>query len=156
VLFCFNVPLTFFGEYFKQRALAAADTAGKDVRWFVIDAIPISDIDMNGLYALRDLNAELEARGTALIFAGWRTEFLIWLRQIGLYRMEWDNRLFPTLSQALKAFRHETTRAESPPRQRPNRSSIVYFLMSTMPWMRARRPEVPIQKSASPQLRPPL
>jgi MFS superfamily sulfate permease-like transporter len=78
--------------------LAAADAAGEDVRWFVIDAIPISDIDMSGLYALRDLNVELEGRGTTLILAGRRTEFLIWLREIGLYRTEWDNRLFPTLS----------------------------------------------------------
>jgi len=61
------------------------------------------------------LNVELEARGTTLIFAGRRTEFLIWLRQIGLYQMELDNRLFPTLTQALKAYRLETTRAELPP-----------------------------------------
>jgi high affinity sulfate transporter 1 len=110
VLFRFNGPLTFFnGDYFKQRALAAADAGGEDVRWFVIDAIPISDIDMNGLYALRDLNVELEARGATLIFAGRRTEFLIWLREIGLYRPEWDNRLFPTLTQALKAYRRVIT-----------------------------------------------
>ena len=109
VLFRFNGPLTFFnGDYFKQRALAAADAAGKDVRWFVIDAIPISDIDVNGLYALRDLNVELEARGTTLILAGRRTEFLTWLREIGLYRTEWDHRLFPTLTQALKAYRQKT------------------------------------------------
>jgi high affinity sulfate transporter 1 len=112
VMFRFNGPLTFFNcDYFKQRALAAADAAGKDIRWFVIDAIPISDIDMNGLYALRDLNVALEARGTTLIFAGRRTEFLIWLQEIGLYRTELDNRLFPTLTQALKAYRRETTRA---------------------------------------------
>jgi MFS superfamily sulfate permease-like transporter len=109
VMFRFNGPLTFFNcDYFKQRALAAADAAGKDIRWFVIDAIPISDIDMNGLYALRDLNVALEARGTTLIFAGRRTEFLIWLREIGLYRTEWDHRLFPTLTQALKAYRQKT------------------------------------------------
>jgi len=116
VLFRFNGPLTFFNaDYFKQRALAAADAAGKDARWFVIDAIPISHVDVNGLYALRDLNVELEARGTTLILAGRRTEFLIWLREIGLYRTELENRLFPTLSQALKAYRRETTRAEFPP-----------------------------------------
>ena len=76
VLFRFNGPLTFFNaDYFKQRALAAADAAGKDVRWFVIDAIPISDIDVNGLYTLRDLNVELEARGTTLILAGREPNF---------------------------------------------------------------------------------
>ena len=115
VVFRFNGPLTFFNaDYFKQRALAAADAFGKDVRWFVIDAIPISDIDLNGLYALRDLNAELEARGITLILAGRRTEFLIWLRDIVVFRTELDNRLFPTLSQALKAYRRETMR-ELPP-----------------------------------------
>ena len=80
------------------------------MRWFVIDAIPISDIDVNGLYALRDLNMELEARGTTLMLAGRRTELLIWLREIGVFRTELDNRLFPTLSQALKAYRRETIR----------------------------------------------
>jgi MFS superfamily sulfate permease-like transporter len=119
VLFRFNGPLTFFNaDYFKQRALAAADAAGKDVRWFVIDAIPISDIDVNGLYALRDLNIELEARGTTLMLAGRRTEFLIWLREIGVFRTELDNRLFPTLSQALRAYRREAMQ-ESPPSQPP-------------------------------------
>ena len=116
VLFRFNGPLTFFNaDYFKQRALAAADAGGKDVSWFVIDAIPISDIDVNGLYALRDLNMEFEARGTKLILAGRRTEFLIWLREIGLYQTELDNRLFPTVTQALKAYRRQTKQAESPP-----------------------------------------
>jgi len=109
VLFRFNGPLTFFNaDYFKQRALSAADAGGTDLRWFVIDAIPISDIDVNGLYVLRDLNVELEARGTTLILAGRRTEFLIWLQEIGLNRTEWDHRLFPTLTQALKAYRQKT------------------------------------------------
>jgi high affinity sulfate transporter 1 len=109
VLFRFNGPLTFFNaDYFKQRALSAVDAAENDVSWFVIDAIPISDIDVNGLYALRDLNVELEARGTTLILAGRRTEFLIWVQEIGLNRTEWDRRLFPTLTQALKAYRQKT------------------------------------------------
>ena len=50
--FRFNAPLTFFNaDYFKQRALRAANQAGMDLEWFVIDAIPISDIDTDGLYA---------------------------------------------------------------------------------------------------------
>ena len=61
---------------------------------------------------MRDLNVELEARGTTLVLAGRRTEFLIWLREIGLYRLELDDRLFPTLTQALKAYRRQTIRAE--------------------------------------------
>ena len=66
VLFRFNGPLTFFNaDYFKQRAMAAADAASSDLRWFVIDAIPISDVDMDGLHALRDLDLALKARALA-------------------------------------------------------------------------------------------
>jgi high affinity sulfate transporter 1 len=66
-LFRFNGPLTFFNaDYFKERALAAVETAGPDLQWFVIDAIPISDIDFGGLTALRDLRAALEANGVSL------------------------------------------------------------------------------------------
>ena len=55
MLFRFNAPLVFFNaDHFKQR-LASAQESGDDLRWFVIDAIPISDIDINGLEALKEL-----------------------------------------------------------------------------------------------------
>ena len=104
-LFRFNAPLTFFNaDYFKQRALAAADAAPPGLQWFVIDAIPICDIDINGLYAVRDLREALEARGATLIIAGRRTEFLMWLRETGVYRAEYEQHIFPTLRQAMKAY----------------------------------------------------
>jgi MFS superfamily sulfate permease-like transporter len=113
-LFRFNAPLTFFNaDYFKQRALAAADAAGPSLQWFVIDAIPMSDVDINGLYALRDLRVVLEARGANLVLAGRRTEFLNWFRDIGLYRNEHEDRIFPTLRQALKAYQRRTPRPET-------------------------------------------
>jgi MFS superfamily sulfate permease-like transporter len=115
-LYRFNGPITFFNAaYFKQRALAVVDAAGPELRWFVIDAIPISDIDVTGLHALRDLEETLEGRGITLIVAGRRTEFLDWLRERGLYRSEHDQRIFPTLRQALRASRREIRPAEAPP-----------------------------------------
>jgi high affinity sulfate transporter 1 len=112
-LYRFNGPLTFFNsDYFKQRALAVVDAAGPELRWFVIDAIPISQIDITGLYALRDLRERLAARGTILILAGRKTELLTWLREAGLYRPEHEHWIFPTLRQALKAYqRTESNRA---------------------------------------------
>jgi high affinity sulfate transporter 1 len=108
-LFRFNGPLTFFNaDYFKGRALAAVKAAGPDLQWFVLDAIPISDIDFSGLTALRDLRVELEANGVSLIIAGRRTEFITWLKRIDLYRDEVGDRLFPTLRQAVKAYRQQT------------------------------------------------
>ncbi len=114
-LYRFNGPITFFNApYFRQRALAVA-AAGPELRWFVIDAIPISYIDVTGLYALRDLQETLEERGITLILAGRRTEFLNWLRETGLYRPEYEERIFPTLRQALRAYRRETRPTEAPP-----------------------------------------
>jgi MFS superfamily sulfate permease-like transporter len=108
VLYRFDGPLTFFNsDYFKMRALAVAEAAGPELRWFVIDAIPVSQIDMTGLYALRDLRLRLEARGTSLLLAGRRTEFLAWFREAGLYRPEHETWILPTLRQALKAYRRE-------------------------------------------------
>ena len=63
---------------------------------------------LTGLYALRDLREKLQARGAALILAGRKTEFLIWLRGAGLYRSEHEASIFPTLRQALKAYQRET------------------------------------------------
>jgi high affinity sulfate transporter 1 len=109
VLYRFDGPLTFFNaDYFKTRALAVADAAGPELQWFVIDAIPISQIDITGLYALRDLRQRLEARGTVLILAGRKTEILMWFREAGLYRSEHERWIFPTLRQALKAYHRET------------------------------------------------
>jgi len=96
--------LFFNADYFKRRALAAA---GPDLQWFAIDAIPISELDINGLYALRDLNEILKTRGASLIIAGRRTEVLSWLRKIGLYRAKHEELVFPTLRQALKAYRQK-------------------------------------------------
>jgi len=118
VLFRFNGPLTFFNaDYFKERALTAVETAVPDLQWFVIDAIPISDIDFGGLTALRDLRAALEAHGVSLIIAGRRTEFITWLKRIDLYRDEVGDRIFPTLRQAVKAYRQQARRTAATPRK---------------------------------------
>jgi high affinity sulfate transporter 1 len=110
ILYRFDAPLTFFNsDYFRTRALAEADAAGPGLRWFVIDTIPISQIDITGLYALRDLRQRLDARGTTLILAGRKTELLIWFRGAGLYRPEHEKWIFPTLRQALKACQREVS-----------------------------------------------
>ncbi len=115
-IYRFNAPLTFFNaDYFKHRALAAADAAGPELQWFVIDAIPISEVDVGGLYALRELRVALDARGVVLVLAGRRTEFLNWMRAVGLYRDIHEERVFPTLRQALKAYRRAARRDEGPP-----------------------------------------
>ncbi|HEX4407572.1 MAG TPA: SulP family inorganic anion transporter [Xanthobacteraceae bacterium] len=108
-IFRFNAPLTFFNaDYFKQCALAAADAAGPSLQWLVIDAIPISRVDISGLYVLRELLATLERRGITLVLAGRKTEILHWLDGLGLPSEQHQDHVFPTLRQALKAYQRQS------------------------------------------------
>jgi high affinity sulfate transporter 1 len=108
VMYRFGGPITFFNSaYFKQRALAAAKAAGSKPRWFVLDAIPITSIDVTGLDALAELRRELRERGTMLVVAGRKTEFLTWLNEIGLRSADDDQVVFPTLHEAFRAFREQ-------------------------------------------------
>lgn len=116
VIYRFDSPITFFNSaYFKQRALRAADANGPGLIWFVLDMIPISHVDVTGLYVLRSLREDLEARGARLIFAGRKTEILQWARGTGLYTPELEARMYPTLRQALKAYQRQFPAAEAPP-----------------------------------------
>ena len=116
VIYRFDGPITFFNAaYFKQRALHTATAAGTGLKWFVLDMIPVSHTDVTGLFAVRDLRVELEKQGTQLIFAGRKTEILNWVRETGLYRDGLEERLFPTLNVALKAYREQVQPLEAPP-----------------------------------------
>jgi high affinity sulfate transporter 1 len=105
VMYRFGSPITFFNSaYFKERVLAVVDAAMPGVRWVVIDLIPISHVDVTGVYAVRDLRVALKTRGVTLILAGRKTEYLNWLRECGLYREEDEQVFFPTMRQAFRAF----------------------------------------------------
>jgi len=116
VIYRFDSPLTFFNAaYFKQRVQQAAEAAGPGLEWFVLDAIPVSHFDFTGWYTFRELRLNFEARGVRLILAGRKTETCDWLRQVGLYRPEHEELLFPTLRQALKAYQRAHPGKAAPP-----------------------------------------
>ena len=105
VLFRFNAPLCFNAGHFKQCALSAAQASGKDLRWFVIDAIPISDIDINGLVVLKDLQQKLASRNIQLVWAGRQSELLMCLERMGEPTAAVSDLIYPTLRQAVNAYR---------------------------------------------------
>ena len=112
VLFRFNAPLVFFNaDHFKQCALSAAQASGDDLRWFVIDAIPISDIDIdidiniNGLVVLKDLQQKLLSRNIQLVWAGRQSELLMCLERMGEPTAAVSDLIYPTLRQAVNAYR---------------------------------------------------
>jgi MFS superfamily sulfate permease-like transporter len=108
--------VTFFNAaYFRQRALKAVRDAGPGVRWFALDMVPISHIDVTGVYALQELQADLARAGVKLVLAGRRTEIIGWLRDAGMYREAHEDMLYSTLREALRTFRRQSDGAAAPP-----------------------------------------
>ena len=106
VLFRFNAPLVFFNaDHFKQCALKAAQASDDGLRWFVIDTIPISDIDLNGLAVLKDLQQRLASQNVKLVLAGRQSEIGAGLQRIGEPVENVSELTFPTLRQAVNAFK---------------------------------------------------
>jgi high affinity sulfate transporter 1 len=106
VLFRFNGPLIFFNTpYFKQQSLAAIDSAGSGLRWFVVDAIPVTQMDVTGYYELEDLAQTLHERGAELVIAGRMREAREWYEKKGLPDNSFTDRRFPTLREAVRVYR---------------------------------------------------
>lgn len=106
LLFRFSAPLVFFNApHFKQQAQAAIDAAGPDLKWFVLDALTLTQVDVTGLFELEELARTLSARGAELMLAGRMTEIDEWRKAKGLDENRVVPRHFPTLKQALRAYR---------------------------------------------------
>src|SRR4029077_19395834 len=105
VLYRFNAPVLFFtAPYFKHRVFAAASAAGPGLKWFVIDALPVTQFDVTGVQTFRDIDRELAARNIVFGIAGRKTELLNLRREGGIGKDEhMKARLFPTLDAALDA-----------------------------------------------------
>ena len=105
VLFRFNAPLVFFNaDHFNQCALKAVQASGDDLRWFVIDTIPISEIDINGVVVLKDLKQRLASQNVQLVLAGRQSEFVTRMRHMGEPAENVSELTYPTLRQAVNAF----------------------------------------------------
>ena len=79
--------------------------SGEDLRWFVIDTIPISEIDINGVVMLKDLKQRLASQNVQLVLAGRQSEFVTRMRHIGEPIENVSELRYPTLRQAVNAFR---------------------------------------------------
>jgi high affinity sulfate transporter 1 len=107
MLFRFNAPIVFFNApYFRRQVLAAVRQAGPELKWFVLDMMPVTMIDATGYYVMRELEASLAARGVTLAVAGRLTELELSVKQRGLDPSEILSRIrrFSTLNQAWRAY----------------------------------------------------
>lgn len=110
LLFRFNAPIVFFNApYFKRAVMTAAKAAKPDLKWFVLDMIPVTMIDVTGLYAAEEVVSTLASQGTLFATAGRRTEWQSWINKSNRQLQASAVRCFPTLQAAYKAFVDENT-----------------------------------------------
>ena len=108
VIFRFDAPLFFANaRTFREqvRRLAAGQPRPQ---WILIAAEPITDIDTTAADMLRDLDEELNAAGTSLVFAELKDPVRASLERYELIGPLDPDHFFPTLDAALAQFREKT------------------------------------------------
>ena len=108
VIFRFDAPLFFANaRTFRDqiRRLAAAEPRP---RWILIAAEPITDVDTTAADMLADLDEELNAAGTSLVFAELKDPVRAKLERYELIGPLNPGHFFPTLDAAVDAFREQT------------------------------------------------
>ena len=108
VLFRFDAPLIFANaRVFRDqiRRLAGADPPPG---WIVIAAEPITDVDTTAADMLEDLDEELNARGISLVFAELKDPVRRKIDRYQLTRTIDPAHFFPTLDDAVAAYRART------------------------------------------------
>jgi high affinity sulfate transporter 1 len=100
----FNAPIVFFNApYFKRELLKTAQAAPFQLKFVVLDMLPITMIDATGLETALAAADELERRGTVLVAAGRKTEWHLWAESRRIPDEQRKIRIYPTLDAAVQA-----------------------------------------------------
>jgi MFS superfamily sulfate permease-like transporter len=108
VIFRFDAPLFFANvRTFRDQIRHLASSDPKPT-WILIAAEPITDVDTTAADILQDLDKELNANGTSLVFAGLKNRVRSKLEHYELIGPLDPAHFFPTLNAAIDAFRSQT------------------------------------------------
>ena len=108
VVFRFDAPLIFANaRTFRERITAFADET-PDLRWILIAAEPITDVDTTAADMLEDLDEMLNARGISLVFAEMKNPVREKIERYGLTRTIDPAHFYPTVGAAVDAYQAET------------------------------------------------
>jgi high affinity sulfate transporter 1 len=109
VLYRFDAPLFFANaDYFRSRVRSLVEAAGPELRWFVVAAEPITDVDATAAEMLEELDRELEAAGVEFAFAELKDPVRERLVPYGLTERIGRHRFFPTVGAAVRTYLDET------------------------------------------------
>ncbi len=105
VLFRFDAPLFFANaDVFRSEVLALVRGASDPVRWVVITAEPITDIDATAEATLVRLHDDLADRGITLAFAELKGVVKDQIAPSGTLALIGEHRCYPTIGEAVAAY----------------------------------------------------
>ena len=96
--------LFFNADHIQARLLAIADALPKDIRWFVLDASAITQIDTTAAAMLEEVRDDLADRGIRLGLAELHAEVAALLDRAGVLAALGPDLIFDDLDDALRAF----------------------------------------------------
>ncbi len=109
ILFRWDAPLFFANaEMFRTAVEAAMAESTTPVRWLVVAAEPVTDIDTTAADVVDALQAELERAGVEFAFAELKGPVKDSLRRYGLFDRIDERRFYPTVGAAVDAYLEET------------------------------------------------
>jgi MFS superfamily sulfate permease-like transporter len=110
VLYRFDAPLFFANaEWFRAEVRQLVEQpADGPVRWVVVTAEPVTDVDTTAADALEDLCDDLAHHGVVLAFAELKGHVRERLDRYGLVERVGPDRFYRTIGEAVKAYVRET------------------------------------------------
>lgn len=105
VLFRWDAPLFFANaRIFHEHVLKSIAEAPTPVKWVVVAAEPVTDIDITAADMLAELNSELRAAGIELRFAEMKGPAKDELKRYGMFALFSLDHFYPTLGQAVDGY----------------------------------------------------
>jgi MFS superfamily sulfate permease-like transporter len=109
VLFRWDAPLFFANaEVFQDHVKRAVQQSPTPVRWVVVAAEPVTDVDTTAADALKELFDDLAAAGIVLCFAEMKDPVKDQLQRYGLFAEIGVDHFFPTIGTAVHGYVAET------------------------------------------------
>ena len=105
VLFRWDAPLFFANAgIFHEHVLQAVAESPTPVKWVVVAAEPVTDIDVTAADALAELDADLHKAGMELCFAEMKGPVKDHLKRYNLFAALGTENFFPTIGQAVDRY----------------------------------------------------
>lgn len=105
VLFRWDAPLFFANaESFEDCVMAATANSPSPVKWVIVAAEPMTNIDVTAADAVLQLKRRLEASGVSLRFAELKDPVKDKLKRYGLFQEFGEQAFFPTVGASVGAY----------------------------------------------------